>query len=73
MSHPHLHESHPAIVKRLNAELVRIVAMPEVREQLLRIDYEPVGSSPEQFFATIAEDTARWAKLVKASNFTATP
>ena len=62
-----------AIVKRLNAELVRIVAMPEVREQLLRIDYEPVGSSPEQFSATIAEDTARWAKLVKASNFTATP
>lgn len=63
----------PAIIHRLNAELVQIVAMPDVRQQLERMDYEPVGSSPEQFSATIAEDTARWAKLVKTSNFAATP
>jgi len=59
----------PAIVQRLHAELTRIVAMPEVREQLQRIDYEPVGSTPEQFAATIAEDAARWARIVKTSHF----
>ena len=58
-----------AIVRRLNAEVVRIVALPEVREQLLRIDYEPVGSTPEQFAATIEQDAARWARIAKNSTF----
>jgi len=59
----------PAIVQRLNAELVRIVGLPEVREQLQRIDYEPVGSTPEQFAATIGQDAARWARIAKNSSF----
>lgn len=62
----------PAIVKRLNAELLKILALPEVREQLAKIDYEPVGSSPEQFAQVIAEDAERWARLVKERNFTVT-
>ena len=62
----------PAIVKRLNAELLELLATPEVREQLLKIDYEPVGSSPEQFAQVIAEDAERWARLVKERNFKVT-
>ena len=62
----------PAIVKRLNAELLKILALPEVREQLAKIDYEPVGSSPEQFAQVIAEDAERWARLVKERNFKVT-
>ncbi len=61
-----------AIVRRLHAEVARLVATPEVRDALLRVDYEPVGSTPEQFAATIAEDAARWARLVKSSNFKTT-
>ncbi len=61
------------IVRRLHEEVVRIVATPEVRAQLEAVDYEPVGSSPAQFAATIAEDTARWAQMVKNSNFKVTP
>ncbi len=62
----------PAIVARLNAELLKILALPEVREQLLKIDYEPVGSTPEQFAQLIAEDAERWARLVKERNFKVT-
>lgn len=62
----------PAIVKRLNAELLKILALPEVREQLAKIDYEPVGSSPEQFAQVIADDAERWARLVKERNFKVT-
>ena len=58
-----------AIVRRLHAEVTRIVALPEVRDALLKVDYEPVAGTPEQFAATISEDAARWARLVKASNF----
>ena len=43
--------------------------MKEVRDALLKVDYEPVAGTPEQFAATISEDAARWARLVKASNF----
>ncbi len=59
----------PAVVRRLNAELLKILAQPEVREQLAKIDYEPVGSTPEQFAQVIAEDAERWARLVKERNF----
>ena len=59
----------PPIVKRLNAELLQILALPDVREQLAKIDYEPVGSSPEQFAKQIADEAERWARLVKERNF----
>ena len=59
----------PAIVKRLNAELLKILALPDVLEQLAKIDYEPVGSSPEQFARQIADEAERWARLVKERNF----
>ncbi|MDR2154885.1 MAG: tripartite tricarboxylate transporter substrate binding protein [Burkholderiaceae bacterium] len=59
----------PAIVQRLQDEVIKIVALPEVREQLERIDYEPIGSTAEQLAATIAEDTARWRKVVKDTGF----
>jgi tripartite-type tricarboxylate transporter receptor subunit TctC len=61
----------PAIVQRLQTEIIKIVALPEVRQQLARIDYEPAGSTAEQLATTIAEDTARWRKVVKATNFKA--
>ncbi|MCP3020840.1 Bug family tripartite tricarboxylate transporter substrate binding protein [Cupriavidus basilensis] len=57
------------IVTRLNQEIVRIVAMPDIRERLAAIDYEAVGSTPEQFATIIADDAARWAKLVKDTNY----
>ncbi|MCY1507294.1 hypothetical protein D9M68_415670 [compost metagenome] len=59
------------IVNRLNQEVTRIVALPEMKEKLAAIDYEAVGSTPEQFATTIAEDTARWARIVKETNYKA--
>ncbi len=59
------------IVTRLNKEVTRIVSLPEIREKLAAIDYDVVGSTPEQFAATIAQDTARWKKIVKETNYKA--
>ena len=50
---------------KLSAEIVRILALPEIRERLLGLGAEPVGNSPEQFAAFLREDIARWAKVVK--------
>jgi tripartite-type tricarboxylate transporter receptor subunit TctC len=63
----------PEIAKRLQTEIAKIVAQPEVREQLARIDYEPVGGTSEQFAATITEDTARWKRIVQNTHFQINP
>lgn len=55
------------IVRRLHGEIQRALAQAEVREALRRLDYDPVGSSPEQLAHTIEEDTARWTRLIQAS------
>jgi tripartite-type tricarboxylate transporter receptor subunit TctC len=60
------------IVEFLQKELIRIVALPDVKERLAGLSYEPVGSTSEQFSAQIAVDTARWAKTVKDTNFKVT-
>lgn len=55
------------IVQRLNMEIARIVADPVHRERMLAADFEPTTSTPEQFAAFIKSETAKWAKVVKAS------
>jgi tripartite-type tricarboxylate transporter receptor subunit TctC len=54
----------PAVVQKLNAEVLRILAMPDVRERFLAQGVEPVGSTPEQFSDHIRAQMAKWAKVV---------
>jgi len=55
------------IVAKLHGELTRILQLPEIRERLAAIDFEPVGNSPEEFGAIIRKEVVRWAKVVKES------
>jgi tripartite-type tricarboxylate transporter receptor subunit TctC len=52
------------IVRKLNAEINRILQAPEVRARLVGLGAEATGGTPEQFAQTISADTARWAKVV---------
>jgi len=52
------------IVRKLNADINRILQAPDVRERLSALGTEPTGGTPEQFAETIRNDTARWAKVV---------
>ena len=54
-----------AIITRLNREVVRALNMPDVKERLLNTGEEIIGSTPEQFLATIKEDMVRLGKLVR--------
>jgi tripartite-type tricarboxylate transporter receptor subunit TctC len=56
-----------AIVQKLNAEVKRMVEMPDVRERLLKDGAEPAGSSPEEFAAMIRDDVQRWTRVVKST------
>jgi tripartite-type tricarboxylate transporter receptor subunit TctC len=56
------------VVLKLNAEINRILKLPEVREALAKTGSETVGNSPEEFEAYIAFETAKWAKVAKIAN-----
>jgi tripartite-type tricarboxylate transporter receptor subunit TctC len=55
------------IVAKLNAELVRILNLPDIHERIASDGSEPVGNTPEAFRQFMLADTAKWAKLVKES------
>jgi len=53
------------VVERWHAELVRIVALPEVKDRLAAIGFEPVANKPEEFAAWIREEVPKWAKVIR--------
>jgi tripartite-type tricarboxylate transporter receptor subunit TctC len=53
------------LTSRINAEIVRILARPAVRERLVAGGAEPGGGSAEEFSALIRTDIAKWTKVVK--------
>ena len=59
----------PSIVARLNSEVVRILALPDVKQQLDGLGAEAYGSTVESMRQFIREDRQRWARLVKEQNF----
>jgi tripartite-type tricarboxylate transporter receptor subunit TctC len=55
----------PEIVTRLQAELAKALAKPEVKEQLVTLGAEGVGDSPQAFAAFFKNETMRWGLLIK--------
>ncbi len=55
------------IVERLHAEFTRALAAPEVREKMLSLGAEPVGSRPTEFAAYIRGEADKYAGVIKAS------
>ena len=55
------------VVDKLNAELGRVLQLPEMREQLAREGSEPAGGTPDALGRHIAAEIARLGRIVKAS------
>ena len=56
------------IVRRLEAEMLRIVALPDVVKQLQARQVTPAGLGSEEFAKFIASEIARWDATRKAAN-----
>lgn len=59
------------IVSRLHKEVVRVLAIPDMRERFAADGAEPVGSTPEEFLAYIRSETAKWAGVIKQAGIKA--
>jgi tripartite-type tricarboxylate transporter receptor subunit TctC len=55
------------VVERLHAEFTRALAAPDIREKMLNLGAEPVGSTPEEFAAYVRAEAGRYARVVKSS------
>ena len=55
----------PAIVNKLNAEMVKVFKRPDVQARLPEMGAEYVGSSPQELNKQLANDVRTWAKWVK--------
>ena len=56
------------IINRLNAEWIKIAASADVRENIQKIGFEPLSSTPEEFAEFIRTEIVRWSKVVKEGN-----
>lgn len=56
-----------AVVKLLNAEMVKTLAQPETRQRLLALGFEPAGGSPEQLADFGRRERTKWEPLIKAA------
>lgn len=56
----------PGMVATLNSAFVKVLADPNLKQNLARMGYEATSSTPEAFRAFIADEMRRWGALVRS-------
>ncbi len=60
-----------AIIALLQREIARIIALPDMKERLSTLGFDPVGSTPEEFAVQMKLEMEKWAKVIRAANIKA--
>ncbi|HEV7392692.1 MAG TPA: tripartite tricarboxylate transporter substrate-binding protein, partial [Burkholderiales bacterium] len=55
-----------AIVDKLNGQVNRILALPDVKQRLDQLGLEVAGGKPEEFDAFVKKEASKVTRLVKA-------
>jgi len=55
------------IVDKLNGEIRKALALPEVRTRMAAMGFDPAGGSPEQMAQRVREDSATYSTIIKAT------
>lgn len=58
------------IVRRLHAEFVKVLRMPDVADKLAQGGSDPVASTPEEFAAFIRAENERWIRVARTAGVT---
>ena len=56
------------LTDRWHREVVRIVALPDIKERLSKLGFDVVANSPAQFAARIKDEAIKWDKVAKDAN-----
>jgi len=59
------------VINMVNKEVVRIVQSPDLKNRLVQLGSDTVGSSPEQFSEFLKSEIAKWSKIAKQVGVTA--
>jgi tripartite-type tricarboxylate transporter receptor subunit TctC len=57
----------PAVIARIRADVVKVLAMEAVRGNFAKLGVEVIGNTPDEFALQIKRELARWGKVVKDS------
>ena len=61
----------PAVVARVHAEAIKTLQDPVVRQRFATEGADVIGSSPQQFAKFVADEIAKWTKVVKTGGIKA--
>jgi tripartite-type tricarboxylate transporter receptor subunit TctC len=61
----------PAILAKLNREIVKATNQPQVRERLAALSLEAIPSTPAEFRQVLDAELKKWAEVVKAAHIQA--
>jgi tripartite-type tricarboxylate transporter receptor subunit TctC len=56
------------IIDVLHSQIVQIMMQPDVKDRLRTLDFEPVGSAPDEFAAWLKTEYAKWGHVVRQAN-----
>jgi tripartite-type tricarboxylate transporter receptor subunit TctC len=56
------------VIRRVHAETIKILKLPDLSAQLLAQGAEPVGNSPQELAKFIAEEIRRWTTVIEQAN-----
>ena len=55
------------IVSRMSAEVAKAVASPDIKGRFETLSIEPVGNTPEQAAKFLADEIAKWSKVINTA------
>ncbi|MBI3371027.1 MAG: tripartite tricarboxylate transporter substrate binding protein [Betaproteobacteria bacterium] len=55
------------VIERLNSEILRILALSDVRERFIGLGADPTPSTPERFGAVMKADAEKWGRIIRES------
>ena len=59
------------IVALINREIVRIIALPDVKERFATLGLDPVGGTPDDFAQQMRAEGEKWEKVIRTANIKA--
>ena len=58
-----------ALVDKINRDVNEAVKLPELVAGMARVNFEPLGGTPQEFSALLAEEMEKWVPIVKSTGF----